>query len=65
MKGAVRNFSSLLDSSLSGMQGGTLEHVIAGKVAFGGPSTRYKTYCQQVKNAQAMAGACGTRLRPH
>ena len=37
MKGAVRNFSSLLDSGVfPGMQGGPLEHVIAGKaVAFG------------------------------
>ena len=42
------------------MQGGPLEHVIAGKaVAFGEAlQPSYKTYCQQViKNAQAMAGA--------
>ena len=61
MKGAVRNFSSLLDSGVfPGMQGGPLEHVIAGKaVAFGEAlQPSYKTYCQQViKNAQAMAGA--------
>ena len=53
--------SSLLDSGVfPGMQGGPLEHVIAGKaVAFGEAlQPSYKTYCQQViKNAQAMAGA--------
>ena len=61
MKGAVRNFSSLLDSGVfPGMQGGPLEHVIAGKAVAFGEALRpsYKTYCQQViKNAQAMAGA--------
>ena len=61
MKGAVRSFSSLLDSGVfPGMQGGPLEHVIAAKaVAFGEAlKPSYKAYCQQVvRNAQAMAGA--------
>jgi glycine hydroxymethyltransferase len=61
MKGEVRSFTSLLDSGVfPGMQGGPLEHVIAGKaVAFGEAlQPGYKTYCQQVvRNAQAMAGA--------
>ena len=60
-EGAVRNFSSLLDSGVfPGMQGGPLEHVIAAKaVAFGEAlKPSYKAYCQQVvRNAQAMAGA--------
>ena len=61
MKGAVRSFTSLLDSGVfPGMQGGPLEHVIAAKaVAFGEAlQPEYKAYCQQViKNAQAMAHA--------
>ncbi len=61
MKGAVRSFSSLLDSGVfPGMQGGPLEHVIAAKaVAFGEAlKPNYKAYCQQVvRNAQAMAAA--------
>ena len=61
MKGEVRSFTSLLDSGVfPGMQGGPLEHVIAGKaVAFGEAlQPGYKSYCQQVvRNAQAMAGA--------
>lgn len=60
-KGTIRKMSALLDSGVfPGMQGGPLEHVIAGKaVAFGealDPS--YKAYMQQViRNAQAMAAA--------
>ena len=61
MKGAVRSFSSLLDSGVfPGMQGGPLEHVIAAKaVAFGEAlQPSYKAYCKQVvANAQAMAAA--------
>ena len=60
-KGVVRKMSSLLDSGVfPGMQGGPLEHVIAGKaVAFGEAlEPGYKAYMQQViKNAQAMAAA--------
>ena len=60
-KGALRKMSSLLDSGVfPGMQGGPLEHVIAGKaVAFGEAlEPGYKAYMQQViKNAQAMAAA--------
>lgn len=60
-KGQVKMMSSLLDSAVfPGVQGGPLEHVIAGKaVAFGealDPS--FKVYQQQVRaNAQAMAAA--------
>ena len=61
MKGAVRSFSSLLDSGVfPGMQGGPLEHVIAAKaVAFGEAlQPSYEAYCKQVvANAQAMAAA--------
>ena len=61
MKGAVRSFSSLLDSGVfPGMQGGPLEHVIAAKaVAFGEAlQPSFKAYCKQVvANAQAMAAA--------
>ncbi len=60
-KGAVRSFTSILDSGVfPGMQGGPLEHVIAGKaVAFGEAlKPAYKDYCKQViSNAQAMASA--------
>ena len=59
MKGNVRSFTSILDSGVfPGMQGGPLEHVIAGKaVAFGeAPKPEYKDYCKQIiSNAQAMA----------
>ncbi|MFT4678155.1 MAG: glycine hydroxymethyltransferase [Flavobacteriales bacterium] len=58
-KGVVRKMSSLLDSAVfPGMQGGPLEHVIAGKaVAFGEAlSDDFKTYGIQVMaNAQTMA----------
>ena len=60
-KGQVRMMSSLLDSAVfPGVQGGPLEHVIAGKaVAFGealDPS--FKVYQTQVRdNAAAMAAA--------
>lgn len=60
-KGAIRMMSSILDSAVfPGVQGGPLEHVIAGKaVAFGealDPS--FKTYQTQVlANARAMAAA--------
>lgn len=61
MKGTVRSFTSILDSGVfPGMQGGPLEHVIAGKaVAFGEAlKPAYKDYCKQViSNAQAMAAA--------
>lgn len=61
MKGNVRSFTSILDSGVfPGMQGGPLEHVIAGKaVAFGEAlKPAYKDYCKQViSNAQAMAAA--------
>ncbi len=60
-KGVVRKLSSLLDSAVfPGMQGGPLEHVIAGKaVAFGEAlEPAYTAYTQQVvRNAQAMAKA--------
>jgi len=60
-KGVVRKLTSLLDSAVfPGMQGGPLEHVIAGKaVAFGEAlEPSYKAYTEQVvKNAQAMAKA--------
>ncbi|MBI48912.1 MAG: serine hydroxymethyltransferase [Crocinitomicaceae bacterium] len=61
MKGAVRSFTSILDSGVfPGMQGGPLEHVIAGKaVAFGEAlQPAYKNYCKQIIfNSQAMAEA--------
>ena len=61
MKGAVRSFTSILDSGVfPGMQGGPLEHVIAAKaVAFGEAlKPAYKEYCTQIiSNAQAMASA--------
>lgn len=61
MKGVVRKMSSLLDSGVfPGMQGGPLEHVIAGKaVAFGEAlSDDFKVYGEQVMaNAQALASA--------
>tara|TARA_B000000532_G_scaffold228001_1_gene207396 strand:- start:7347 stop:8624 length:1278 start_codon:yes stop_codon:yes gene_type:complete len=61
MKGAVRSFTSILDSGVfPGMQGGPLEHVIAGKaVAFGEAlKPAYKKYCKQIiSNAQSMASA--------
>ena len=61
MKGVVRSFTSILDSGVfPGMQGGPLEHIIAGKaVAFGEAlQPAYKDYCKQIiSNAQAMAEA--------
>ncbi|MEC7654490.1 MAG: serine hydroxymethyltransferase [Bacteroidota bacterium] len=61
IKGVVRSFTSILDSGVfPGMQGGPLEHVIAGKaVAFGEAlQPAYKDYCKQIiSNAQAMAEA--------
>ena len=58
-KGTVKKMSMLLNSSVfPGMQGGPLEHVIAGKaVAFKEAlSDDYMEYCMQVmKNAQVMA----------
>ncbi len=58
-KGVVRKMSSLLDSAVfPGMQGGPLEHIIAGKaVSFGEAlSDDFKTYGLQVMaNAQTMA----------
>lgn len=60
-KGQVRKLSQLLDSAVfPGMQGGPLEHVIAGKaVAFGEAlEPAYVSYTKQVvSNAQAMAKA--------
>ena len=60
-KGQVRKLSQLLDSAVfPGMQGGPLEHVIAGKaVAFGEAlEPAYASYTKQVvSNAQAMAKA--------
>ena len=60
-KGVVRMMSSLLDSAVfPGVQGGPLEHVIAGKaVAFGEAlQPQYREYQQQVKkNAAVMAQA--------
>jgi glycine hydroxymethyltransferase len=60
-KGTPIKMSTILDSGVfPGMQGGPLEHVIAGKaVAFGEALLPdYKVYTQQVvKNAQAMAKA--------
>ena len=64
-KGVVRKLSSLLDSAVfPGMQGGPLEHVIAGKaVAFGEAlEPAYTVYTEQViRNAQAMAKAFTAR----
>ncbi len=58
-KGTVIKMSSILNGGVfPGMQGGPLEHVIAGKaVAFGEAlQPEFKTYAQQViKNAQTMA----------
>ena len=58
-KGEVKQMSALLNSAVfPGVQGGPLEHVIAGKaVAFGQAlEPEFKTYQQQViANAQAMA----------
>lgn len=60
-KGEIRMMSSLLDSAVfPGVQGGPLEHVIAGKaVAFHEAlQPEYRTYQLQVKaNAAAMAAA--------
>lgn len=60
-KGVVRMMSSLLDSAVfPGVQGGPIEHVIAGKaVAFGEAlQPQYREYQQQVKkNAAVMAQA--------
>lgn len=60
-KGNIRPMSALLDLAVfPGMQGGPLEHVIAGKaVAFGEIlDDSFKVYGQQViANAQAMANA--------
>lgn len=64
-KGQVRKLSQLLDSAVfPGMQGGPLEHVIAGKaVAFGEAlEPAYASYTKQVvSNAQAMAKAFSDR----
>ena len=58
-KGNLRKMSGILNSGVfPGMQGGPLEHVIAGKaVAFGEAlEPSFKSYAQQViNNAQAMA----------
>ena len=60
-KGAAIKMSSILNSAVfPGMQGGPLEHVIAGKaVAFGEAlSPEFKVYGEQViRNARAMASA--------
>ena len=60
-KGEIRKMSSLIDSAVfPGVQGGPLEHIIAGKaVAFGEAlQPEYKEYQKQVvKNAKAMAAA--------
>ena len=60
-KGEIRKMSSLLDSAVfPGVQGGPLEHVIAGKaVAFGEAlQPEFRTYQTQVKkNAAVMAQA--------
>jgi glycine hydroxymethyltransferase len=64
-KGVVRKMSSLLDSAVfPGMQGGPLEHIIAGKaVSFGEAlSDDFKTYgLQVIANAQTMAKELLTR----
>ncbi len=60
-KGVVRMMSSLLDSAVfPGVQGGPLEHVIAGKAVAFGEALRpeFKTYQTQVRdNARVMAKA--------
>ena len=60
-KGEIKMMSALLDSAVfPGIQGGPLEHVIAGKaVSFDEAlSDSYKTYIEQVlKNAKVMANA--------
>jgi glycine hydroxymethyltransferase len=60
-KGEIKKMSQLLDSAVfPGIQGGPLEHVIAGKaVAFGEAlQPEYKEYAKQVqKNAAVMAKA--------
>lgn len=60
-KGEVRMMSSLIDSAVfPGVQGGPLEHVIAGKaVAFGEAlQPKFRTYQELVRdNARALAGA--------
>lgn len=60
-KGALRSFTSLLDSGVfPGMQGGPLEHVIAAKaVAFGEALTpEFRGYSRKVvENASALAEA--------
>ncbi len=60
-KGEIKMMSALLDSAVfPGVQGGTLEHVIAAKaVAFGEAlKPEFKLYQEQVqRNAQAMAAA--------
>lgn len=58
-KGVIKKMSAIVNSAVfPGIQGGPLEHVIAGKaVAFGEALTpEFKTYQEQVRaNAQAMA----------
>uniref|UniRef100_UPI00289A80FB serine hydroxymethyltransferase n=1 Tax=Chryseobacterium sp. TaxID=1871047 RepID=UPI00289A80FB len=60
-KGEIKMMSQVLDGSVfPGIQGGPLEHVIAGKaVAFGEAlDVKFETYAKQVKsNAQALAKA--------
>jgi len=60
-KGVVRMMSSILDSAVfPGVQGGPLEHVIAGKAVAFGEALRpeFKTYQTQVReNARVMAQA--------
>ena len=60
-KGVTRMMSSILDSAVfPGVQGGPLEHVIAGKAVAFGEALRpeFKQYQTQVRdNAQAMAKA--------
>lgn len=59
-KGEIKMMSQVLDGSVfPGIQGGPLEHVIAGKaVAFGEALMKFETYAKQVKsNAQALAKA--------
>jgi glycine hydroxymethyltransferase len=64
-KGEIKKISAMLNSAVfPGVQGGPLEHVIAGKaVAFGEAlEPEYKTYQQQVlKNAAALARAMVAR----
>jgi len=58
-KGVIKKMSAIVNSAVfPGIQGGPLEHVIAGKaIAFGEAlSPEFKTYQEQVRaNAQAMA----------